>query len=158
MRRSALVAALLALALPGFVQAQEGMSGMEENAAQTADALSLQALAILEEGRGHEQAIEKLDAALKSDKTGAVDLRTIRDAHTALHHEDVAAAKRLLQHAFPGNRRHVVGITFRPPIGTSELVAGIVGGVILALAAFGLVRRRRAERGLAAAGEQADPT
>ena len=135
------VAVALASAAPAL--ATEGDD--EENMAQTGRALSLQALALLEQGRGHEEATEKLDEALESDVPGEIDLRAIRAAHAALHEEDVEVARRLLQDAFEGEDSHVVGVTFRPEIGTAQLAAGIAGAVALALAVAGLVWRRRVD-------------
>lgn len=124
--------------------------GEGENMAQTARALSLQALALLEQGRGHEEATEKLDEALASDVPGEIDLRAIRAAHSALHRADVEAAKRLLQDAFPGDDGHVVGVTFRPEIGTATVAAGIGGGVVLGVALAALLWRRRVDERRAA--------
>lgn len=141
------VTVALASAVPAF--ATEGDE--EENMAQTTRALSLQALALLEQGRGHEEATDKLDEALASDVPGEIDLRAIRAAHAALHEEDVEVARRLLQDAFEGEDSHVVGVTFRPEIGTAQLAAGIAGAVALALAVAGLLRRRRVDERRAAA-------
>lgn len=139
----ALAAAPLSLASGGSGGMPEGM---EENAAQTAQALSLQALALLVAGRESEQALQKLDQTLASSDKGNVDVRALRSAHAALHAEDVAGARRLLERAFPGNSSHVVGVTYRPKVGTAEIVAGIVAVVTLLAGAAGLVRRRRLER------------
>lgn len=116
------------------------------SAGATAEALSLQALAILEQGMSHEEATEKLDAALAGQVAGGVDLAAVRAAHEALHAGDAAAAKAMLHDAFRGDRSHLVGLTFRPRIGTAGLVVGIAGGVALALALAGIARRRRVER------------
>ncbi len=149
--KALLVAVLgsLVLALTPVAWASEGME--EENAAQTAKALSLQALAILEQGLAHEEATEKLDLALEAEDQDGVDLRALRAAHSALHEEDAAAAERLLQHAFAGEASHLVGVTYRPEIGWAQVAAGIAGGVVLVLGALGLVRRSRADRRYGAA-------
>lgn len=139
-----LVLAVVAVALVPVASASEGME--EENAAQTARALSLQALAILERGLGHEEATEKLDLALAAGDQGGVDLQALRAAHSALHEEDAATAERLLQDAFLGESSHLVGVTFRPAIGWAQTAAAIAGGIVLALAALGLARRHRVER------------
>lgn len=125
----------------------EGMpEGMGENAAQTGEALSLQALALLAAGRDHEQALQKLDQALASSDKGNLDVRALRAAHSSLHDEDVAQARRLLEQAFSGEKSHVVGVTYRSKVGTAELVAGIVAVVTLLAGTAGLLRRRRLER------------
>jgi tetratricopeptide (TPR) repeat protein len=143
MARLLVLLTALALAAAPLSLADEGM---EENAAQTAEALSLQALALLAAGRGHEQALQKLDQALASTDKGNLDLRALRAAHAALHDEDVAQARRLLEQAFSGEKSHVVGVTYRSKVGTAELVAGIVAAVALLAGTAGLLRRRRLER------------
>lgn len=136
-----LVLAALAAAPPG--QAQE--MG-DESAAANARVLALQALVLLEQGRQHAAAEQKLDEALAAEEAGGVDLQALRAAHEALHREATAEATLLLQQAFP-EEPHVVGVTYRPQIRTAQAAAG---GVLLALAAIGLVARRRADRRLGA--------
>lgn len=95
---------------------------------------------------GHEQAVEKLDRALATGGKGDIDLQAIRAAHAALHQEDTAAARRLLEHAFPGKESHLVGVTYRPRLGGAELAAGIAAVALLLAGAAGLAHRRRLER------------
>lgn len=143
MRKSALkvgLAALtLALAAPAWAD-----DGMEERGAQAepARALTLQALSLLEQGRAHEEAEERLDLALEAEDKGGVDLRALRAAHEALHREEAAEAERLLQDAFPGGGEHVVGVTYRPGSESALVISGIAGSLLLVAAALGLVRRR----------------
>lgn len=142
--RAAGLAAAAALALPAAAAAAADptMGGTE---AEPARVLALQALALLEQGRAHEQAETKLDAALAAENKGGLDLRALRAAHQALHREAAAEAERLLEDAFPGGGEHVVGTTYRPG-GTAALVAsGIAGSLLLGAAALGLVRRREAD-------------
>lgn len=146
MRKGALaigLAAALALSAPAWAD-----QGMEERgaAAEPARALTLQALALLEQGRAHEEAEERLDAALAAGDKGGVDLRALRAAHEALHREAAAEAERLLQDAFPGGGEHVVGVTYRPGSESALVVSGIAGSLLLGAAALGLVRRREADR------------
>lgn len=145
MRALLVVAAALLFASPAL--ADEGMNG--ENPAQTAQALSLQALAILDWGLSHEAALEKLDAALEAEDKGGVDLRALRAAHEALERQEVEKAHELLHGVFPSGVSHLAGVTYRPPIGAGEIAALIAGGLAIALAALGLARRRRAEQALA---------
>ncbi len=145
-----LLLAAAALALAGPALAEEGGDEHDENPAQTAKALSLQALALLDAGRSHQEAVEKLDAALEASDTHGVDLRAIRAAHQALHDEEVEAAHSILHEAFPGTP-HLVGVTFRPASGAAEVAAAVAGGLLLVLAGLGLARRRRADRRLGAA-------
>lgn len=145
MRALLLVAAALLIAAPAF--ADEGMP--EKDPTETAQALSLQALAILDWGLSHEEALEKLDAALEAEDKGGVDLRALRAAHEALEAEEVEKAHELLHGVFPSGVSHLAGVTYRPPIGAAEIAALAVGALAIVLAALGLVRRRRAERAVA---------
>lgn len=145
MRALLVIAAALLLASPAL--ADEGMG--EEDPTQTAQVLSLQALAILDAGLAHEEALEKLDAALEAGDQGGVDLRALRAAHEALEAEEVEKAHELLHGVFPSGVSHLAGVPYRPPIGTAEIAALVVGALAIALAALGLVQRRRAERALA---------
>ena len=145
MRVLLVIAAALALVSP--VRADNGMG--EENPTETAQVLSLQALALLDAGQSHEKALAKLDAALKAGNKGGVDLRALRAAHQALEQQDVERAHQLLHGVFPSGASHLAGVTYRPPIGTEEIAALVVGVVVILLASLGLVRRRRAERVLA---------
>ena len=145
MRKGALtvgLAAVLALATPAWAD-----EGMEEQGAEAepARALALQALALLEQGRAHEEAEGKLDSALAAEDQGGVDLRALRAAHEALHREAAAEAERLLQDAFPGGGEHVVGVTYRPGSEAALVVSGIAGSLLLGAAALGLVRCREAD-------------
>lgn len=147
MRRRALPLALAA-ALAAAPQALAGGGTTDEmsSPAQPARALALQALALLEQGRGHQQAEQKLDEALAAGDKGQLDLRALRAAHAALHREAATEAARLLADAFPAGSSHVVGVTFRPQIATARLAAGIAGAVVVAAAAGGLLLRRRLDR------------
>lgn len=148
MRRLLALAAAGVLALPSAALA-DPQSEDEENPAQTSAALALQALALLEQGRQHEEAEERLDLALEAEEPGEIDLRALRAAHAALHEEDVEQAERLLQRAFPDDEEHVVGVTYRPALGTAQAVSGAAGALALGLAALGLAWQRRRERGTA---------
>ena len=145
MRRLLLLLLALALAAPAVAWAAGGHDG--ENKAQTAQALAVQALAlILAHDPPHTEAVEKLDEALAADVKGEVDLRALRAARDALRKGDNVAARRLLEQAFPGASAHIVGVTFRPASGRAQAIAGIVGVAAIVLAGLGLVRRRAADR------------
>ena len=146
MRGVAAAIAALALAVAPTALGAEEMGKHEENPAQGAQALALQALAMLDAGFPHEQAIEKLDEALKDREAGDVDLRAIRAAHAALHKEEIEQGHHMLHKAFPGTP-HLVGVTFRPVVGGAEVAAGAAGAFLIVLAAVGLVRQRRTETG-----------
>lgn len=142
MRRLARVAALLAgiaVLVPQPAAAQMEM----ENAAQSQRALTLQALALLDQGRQHEEAEKRLDLALESEPDNRMSLEALRAAHEALHREDAEAAQRLLERAFPKGHSHLVGTTFRPDIAGSRIVAAILGAALLVLAAVALARKQR---------------
>lgn len=148
--RTLLLAAAAALALAAaapVAAAPPAPSGMNEmgSPAQPSDALALQALALLEQGRGHQQAEQKLDQALAAGDKGDLDLQALRRAHAALHRESAAEAAALLRDAFPPGSSHVVGVTYRPQLATTRVVAGIIGAAVLAAAAAGLLQRRRAD-------------
>lgn len=153
MRRAALAALALALALAAPAWADPSMEEGGEQA-EPARALALQALALLEQGRGHQEAELKLDAALAAGDKGGIDLRALRAAHEALHREAAAEAERLLQDAFPGGE-HLVGVTYRPGSQAALVASGIAGALLLGIAALGIARRRKADERLA--GAPADP-
>lgn len=145
MRRLLLLLLALALAAPAVAWATGG--GDMDNKAQTAQALAVQALAlILAHPPPHNEAVEKLDEALAANVKGEIDLRALRAAHDALHKGNDVAARRFLEHAFPGESAHIVGVTFRPASGSAQAIAGIAGVAALVLAGLGLVRRRTADR------------
>jgi hypothetical protein len=144
-RGCALLLAAAAVAALGLAAPALGATGTDEmgGAAQPARALALQALALLEQNRGHEEALQKLDQALAARDKTELHLRALRAAHEALHRESVAEAARLLRNAFPAGSSHVVGVTYRPRIATARVAAGLAGAGVLAAAAAGLLRRRR---------------
>lgn len=147
-RRASLLAALAALAVAAPAGADPASGGMNKMSApaQPAKVLALQALALLEQGREHQQAEQKLDEALAADDRGGIDMRALRRAHQALHREAAAEASRLLEDAFPRGSTHVVGVTYRPQLATTRVVAGVGGAALGGAAAAGLLLRRRRER------------
>ena len=147
MRRAVTAAGLLvALALAAPAWADEP----EEVENQPARALAIQALAILEQGGSHEEAMEKLEHALEAEDTEGVKPEALEAALAALEEEQPDEAERLLLAAFTGENVHVIGVTFRPGIETARVAAGIAGGVLVALAILGLLHQRRADRRLTA--------
>ena len=147
MNRLAVVAVLvLALASAAPAWADEP----EEVENQPARAFAIQALAILEQGGSHEEAMEKLEHALEAEDTDGVKPDALETALTALEEERPDDAERLLLAAFTDENVHVVGVTIRPGSETARVAAGIAGVAVLVLAVTGLVRRRRADRRFAA--------
>lgn len=148
MRRLVATCALLAAIAGAAAPPVAGQMQMP-NRAQTQSALSLQALAVLDRGLDHRKAERRLDLALRAKTGGRMQLEALRAAHVALHREDVAAGRRLLESAFPKSHGHVVGTTFRPDIRGSRIIAGVLGGLLLAAAALGLARKRHEQPGAA---------
>jgi hypothetical protein len=145
MRRLAVtgVTVVLWLVLAGAALADEPKEA--EN--QPARALAIQALAILEQGLAHEEAMEKLEHAVEAEDQEGVNRDALEEALTALEAEEPARAEELLQTSvFTDENIHVVGVTVRPGSGAARGAAGIAGALVIALAAFGLVRRGRADR------------
>jgi hypothetical protein len=139
----AATAVLIALALVAPAASQDEV-------AQPAKALAIQALAILEQGGSHEEAMEKLVLAAEAEDKEGVRPEVLEEAMAALEAEDPARGEELLKTAFTGENVHVVGVTVRPGIETARVAAGVAGGLILLLAVFGLARRARIDRRLGA--------
>lgn len=149
MRRLAVtgVTIVLGLVLAGAALGDESMEA--DN--QPAKALAIQALAILEKGLAHEEALEKLTHAVEAKDQEGVNRKPLEEALTALEAEEPDRAEELLQTSvFTDENIHLVGVTFRPGSGAARIVAGIAGTVVIGLAALGLLRRRRADRHLGA--------
>ncbi len=125
--------------------------GEEEGADQPARALAIQALAILEQGGSHEEAMAKLELAGQAEDKEGVKPPVLEEAMAALEAEDPARGEELLKTAFTSENIHVVGVTVPPGLKTARVAAGIAGGGVLLLAGFGLVRRRRLDRRAGAA-------
>jgi hypothetical protein len=146
MRRLLFAATAVLLAL-AFVAPAASTGGAEE-VAQPAKALAIQALAILEQGGSHEQAMERLTLAAEAEDKEGVMPQVLEEAMAALEAEDPVRGEELLKTAFTGENVHVVGVTVRPGSNTARVIAGVAGGLILLLAVFGLARRARIERRL----------
>ncbi len=149
MRRLAVtgVTIVLGLVLAGAARADEPIEA--EN--QPARALAIQALAILEQGLAHEEAMEKLEHAVEAEDQEGVNREALEEAFTALEAEEPDRAEQLLlTSVFTDEDIHVVGITFRPGSGATRFAAGIAGALVIGLAALGLIRRGRADRRLGA--------
>jgi hypothetical protein len=142
------VVAVLVLALASAAPAPADEPEEVEN--QPARAFAIQALAIIEQGGSHEEAMEKLEHALEAEDTEGVNPDALETALTALEEERPDDAERLLLAAFTDENVHVVGVTVRLGSETARLAAGIAGGVVLGIAVAGLVRRRRVDRRFAA--------
>ena len=154
----AVLAALAAvLASPGAALANGG--GGEEMEAlelQPARVLAQQAIAILRVRGDQEEASMRVDAALKSDDQGDVDLALLEQADEAVDSGDLDGAVLLLDQALSrplgaesGKELHESGREFTPPFGAQEVVALIAGAVLLGLGALALAPWRRSGRSAA---------
>ena len=138
---------VLGLVLAGAALSDESMEA--EN--QPAKALAIQALAILEQGMAHEEAMEKLEHAVEAEDQDGVNGGALKEALAALKAEEPDRAEKLLQTSgFTDENIHLVGVTFRPGSGAARIAAGIAGSIVIVLAALGLIRRQRADRRLGA--------
>lgn len=145
MKAAAIVGAiLLTFTAAPFARADSGDDGMGDT--QTASVLTLQGLAVLEQGFAPSRAAAKLEEALVAKDTEGVDVNTVRGALTALRANRPDEAKALLRRAFPSGREHVAGATLRPGFGGPELVALLVGAALLLLAIVALAVQRNRER------------
>ena len=141
------VTMVLGLVLAGAALSDESMEA--EN--QPAKALAIQALAILEQGMAHEEAMEKLEHAVEAEDQDGVNGGALKEALAALKAEEPDRAEKLLQTSgFTDENIHLVGVTFRPGSGAARIAAGIAGSIVIVLAALGLIRRQRADRRLGA--------
>lgn len=135
----ALLAALAVLALVGASPVLAS-GGEDAETPQTADALALQGLAVLEQGLSTRIATGKLDELLTAAPGGEVDRAFVRSARDAAARGDRTGAITLLQKAFPPDMEHVVGVTLRPGPGGSAIGAGVIGAVLILLATVALRR------------------
>lgn len=135
----ALLAALAVLALVGASPVLAS-GGEDAETSQTADALALQGLAVLEQGLSTSIAVEKLDEVLTAAPGGEVDRADVQLARDAAARGDRRRATILLEGAFPPDMAHVVGVTLRPGRGGSAIGAGVIGAVLILLAAVALRR------------------
>ena len=126
---------------------------VEALSAQPARVLAQQALALLRvTGDSHEAGV-RLDAALESEDKSDIDTALLEQATETLDGGDPEGAIPLLDEALSrplgapsGKALHVAGKEFRPATGAQEVVAIVLGAVLLALGTALLLRGRRAGR------------
>jgi LPXTG-motif cell wall-anchored protein len=149
----ALAASLLALGMVVPVVWAHGGNEMETQdlQQQPARTLAQQALAELRVRHDMEAAASRLDAAVESKDQSDVDPQMVNQAMETLDAGDEAQAVTLLDHALSqplgessGAALHESGREFQPGTGTQEVVAIILGAVLLLLAGLLLLRNRRA--------------
>lgn len=147
---SATAAAGLLLALPAMVSAHGG-AGMEAEALaqEPARTLAQQALAELRVRHDTEEAAARLDAAVESKDQADVDSAGVNQAMEMLDAGNEDQAISMLDHALSqplgqesGAALHESGREFQPGTDTQEIVAIVLGALLLLLAAV-LLRRGR---------------
>ena len=123
---------------------------VKQLAMQPARILAQQALVTLKVRNDAKQAAVQLDAALESKDRSDVDMAGLRRATETLDGGNPAGAIPLLDEALSrplgsdkGKVLHEAGREFRPATGAQEIVGIILGGVLLLLGAFALLRGRR---------------
>ena len=129
-------------------------------AAQPARVLAQQALALLTVRNAVEEAVHRVEAALKSKQREDVDVDKLRAAMTALEAGDSRAAASSINEALGGGPApadeelagpsdealHNAGEEFEPANNGQEVVGGIAAIIALVAGAALLMRHRRATR------------
>lgn len=141
MRRLALLlsAALLVLA-PISAQAHGG--GDSTSTDIPAQALAVQALAMLDAHMGAMDARDRLHAALRATNQEDIRVGRLRAADAALGRNDIATARRELEAAFNPDDRHLIGTSFTGS-GDSRPVAAILGAILVAAALLLILRQTK---------------
>ena len=111
-----------------------------------AQALAVQALAMLDAHMGATDARDRVTAALRAKNQDDVRVNRLRAADRALARGDTSSARRQLEAAFNPDDRHLIGTSFTAS-GDGRTVAAILG--ILAIAGAALLLRRSRGDGLA---------
>lgn len=141
MRRSLLLVVLLLSIAPVSAAAHGGEAAGTDMPAQ---ALAVQALAMLDAHMGAMDARALVGAALSAENQDDVRLDRLRAADAALGRDDIAGARRELGAAFNPDDHHLIGTAFTGS-DDGRLVTGIVGAVIFAAALLMLLRQTRSK-------------
>lgn len=122
---------------------------VKQLAMQPARILAQQALVTLKVRNDAKEAAIQLDAALESKDRSDVDMAGLKRATETLDGGNPAGAIPLLDEALSrplgsdkGKALHEAGREFRPATGPQEIVAIILGAVLLLLGGFALLRGR----------------
>ena len=142
MRRLAVLSLISILALTPAVAHAHG--GEPTGGKVPAQALAVQALAMLDAQMGATDARDRVQAALRADNQDDVRVDRLRAADQALAQGDTRTARRQLEAAFNPDDRHLIGTSFTTG-GDGRAIAAIIGAMMIA-AALLLLRRRRADR------------
>jgi hypothetical protein len=145
-------------ALPAAALAHGGdEAGVEALSNQPARILAQQALAELQIRNDSEEAAMRLDAAVESEDTSDVDLTLLERAMKTVDEGDPQAAIPLLDRALSeplgessGSALHEAGREFQPGTGTQEVIAIILGALLLLAGAVSLYTSRARETGVEA--------
>ena len=135
--------------IPGIAGAHGGGAEAETLAMQPARTLAQQALVELRVRNDVKDAALRLDAALESKDTSAIDVSALRLATETLDNGDPGAAVPILDRALSrpfgassGKALHEAGREFEPATGAQEIVGITVGAAVLLLGALLLWRGR----------------
>ena len=143
------VVALLALPATATAHGAEAGGKASELAMQPARVLAQQALSLLRVRNDVKEAALRLDAALESKDKSDIDVARLRAATEALDSGRPEAAIPLLDQALSrplgsdaGKALHESGREFKPGTDAQEVVAIILGTVLILIGAAGLIRSR----------------
>ena len=142
MRRLAVLSLIAILTLTPAVAHAHG--GEPTGGKVPAQALAVQALAMLDAQMGATDARDRVQAALRADNQDDVRVDRLRAADQALAQGDTGTARRQLEAAFNPDDRHLIGTSFTTG-GDGRAIAAIIGAMMIA-AALLLLRRRPADR------------
>ncbi len=140
MRLALLASAALLTFAPAIAYAHGGEGS--SSADVPAQALAVQALAMLEANMGAMDARDSVQAALRATNQDDIRVDRLRAAEAALERNDVTGARRELEAAFNSDDRHLIGTTFTGS-DDARIVAAIVGAILVAAALLLLLRQTR---------------
>lgn len=136
------LALLIGAAVLAFAPASAFADGSAESPSADipAQALAVQALAMLDASMGAMDARDRVQAALQAKNQEDVRVDRLRAADAALGRDDTVAARRELEAAFNPDDRHLIGGSFTGS-GNGRVVAAILGAILVAAALLLLLRR-----------------
>jgi hypothetical protein len=132
--------ALLAFALPASATAHGGKPSASGDI--PAQALAVQALAMLDANMGATDARDRVQAALRAKDQTDVRVGRVRAADAALSRNDTTTARRELEAAFNTDDQHLIGTSFTSS-GDARIVAAILGTILVASALLLLLWQTR---------------
>ena len=108
-----------------------------------AQALAVQALAMLDAHMGVFDARDRVRAALRAKNQDDIRMDRLRAADVALGRNDTTSARRELEAAFNPDDRHLIGTSFTSS-GDARRVAAILGAILAAAALLLILRPTKA--------------